>query len=250
MICALLIGRNGSLGFAGKNTHPVLGRPLIAYPLMAAGAARTVDRTYVSTDSPALAAIAEQHRAIVIERPPHLATDRALGDHAFVHGYEVIRDELARQGASVELMVLLMANAATVTAATIDEGVTVLRQHPSLDSAVTVSCYNMWSPIRARRIGADGLLEPFVSFEAFGDVSGLTCDRDSQGDVWFADMGVSIVRPHCLEHLDGGLLPQKWMGHRIHPIKQWGGLDVDCEWQIPLVEYWLRAHGVDDPIDS
>jgi len=34
------------------------------------------------------------------------------------------------------------------------------------------------------------------------------------------------------------------MGKRIHPIKQWGGLDVDFEWQIPLVEYWLRAHGV------
>ena len=34
-------------------------------------------------------------------------------------------------------------------------------------------------------------------------------------------------------------------GRRIHPIRQWGGLDVDYEWQIPLVEYWLRAHGVD-----
>jgi hypothetical protein len=35
------------------------------------------------------------------------------------------------------------------------------------------------------------------------------------------------------------------MGRRIHPIKQWGGLDVDYEWQIPLVEHWLRAHGIE-----
>ena len=32
-------------------------------------------------------------------------------------------------------------------------------------------------------------------------------------------------------------------------MKQWGGLDVDYEWQIPLVEHWLRAHGVEPPAD-
>jgi hypothetical protein len=58
-------------------------------------------------------------------------------------------------------------------------------------------------------------------------------------------MGLSIVRPRCLENLHAGLLPQKWMGRRIFPLKQWGGLDVDYEWQIPLVEHWLRAHGVE-----
>jgi len=140
-------------------------------------------------------------------------------------------------------MVLLFANAATIAPGTIDEGVRVLRERPEVDSAVTVSRYNMWSPLRARRIGDDGLLQPFVPFETFGDPATLNCDRDSQGDVWFADMGASIVRPRCLEHLDDGLLPQKWMGRRIHPLRQWGGLDVDYEWQLPQVEFWLRAHG-------
>jgi hypothetical protein len=61
--------------------------------------------------------------------------------------------------------------------------------------------------------------------------------------VWFADMGVSIIRPRCLEDLNYGLLPQKWMGQKIYPLKQWGGCDVDFEWQVPMVEYWLRKHG-------
>jgi cytidylyltransferase family protein len=245
MICALLLGRHGSAGFPGKNMYPVLGRPLMAYPLMAARDARGVDRTYVSTDSAALASIAAHYGATVIDRPAHLASPTALGDHAFAHGYEVIRDTIAGEGASLDLLVLLFANAATITAATIDEAITVMNTQPDLDSAVTVSCYNMWSPVRARRIDANGLLQPFVPFEAFGDPATLTCDRDSQGDVWFADMGLSVVRPHCLERLEDGVLPQRWMGRRIHPIKQWGGLDVDYEWQIPLVEHWLRAHGVD-----
>jgi hypothetical protein len=177
---------------------------------------------------------------LIIDRPAYLCTKEALGEDAFVHGYKYIRDTMKRD---VELVVLLFCNAATITSDLIDEGIKVLRKNPDYDSAVTVSRYNMWSPLRARKIAEDGLLHPFIPFETFGDPRTLNCDRDSQGDVWFADMGVSIVRPHCLENLDDGLLPQKWMGQRIYPLKQWGGLDVDYEWQIPQVEYWLRQHG-------
>jgi hypothetical protein len=245
MICALLLGREGSTGFPRKNVYPVLGRPLVAYPLMAAAGAPSVDRVYLSTDSPVLKKIGVDYGARIIDRPAHLASKTALGEDAYAHGYTVIREELAAEGREIELMVLLFANAATVMPALIEEGVDALRKNLEHDSAVSVSCYNMWSPLRARRIGEDGLLHPFVPFETFGDPLTLNCDRDSQGDVWFADMGLSIVRPRCLENLHAGLLPQKWMGRRIFPLKQWGGLDVDYEWQIPLVEHWLRAHGVE-----
>lgn len=240
MIAALLLGREGSLGFPGKNVHPVLGRPLMVYPLLAARHAQLVDEVYVSTDSDRMKQIACEHGASIIDRPAKLATKQALGEDAYAHGFRYIRDAL---GKSIELMVLLFCNAPTILAQTIDQGIEALRRDPSLDSAVTVSSYNMWSPLRARKIGPDGLLHPFVPFEAFGDPATLNCDRDSQGDVQFADMSVSIVRPRCLERLREGLLPQRWMGHRILPLKQWGGCDVDFEWQVPQVEYWLRAHG-------
>jgi hypothetical protein len=187
-------------------------------------------------------AIAREHGAEVIIRPPELATSQALGEDAFVHGYRVIRDAAAETGEEIELMVLLFCNSATVLGQTIDEGIEVLRSHPNYDSAITVSRYNMWSPLRARKIGPDGLLQPFVPFEIFGDPKTLSCDRDSQGDVWFADMGVSIVRPRCLENISTGLLPQKWMGQRIYPLKQWGGCDIDYEWQVPGVEFWLKKN--------
>jgi CMP-N-acetylneuraminic acid synthetase len=243
MICALLLGREGSSGFPGKNVMPVLGRPMMAYPLLAADATPGIDRVYVSTDSPRIRDIAAAHGARIIERPPYLATKEALGDDAFAHGYTVIRDELAQAGQAVELMVLLFCNAPTVTAGILQEGIDALRRDPEADSAVTVSVYNMWSPLRARRLDGAGYLQPFVPFEAFGDPATLNCDRDSQGDVFFADMGASIVRPRCLEHLHDGLLPQRWMGRKILPLRQWGGLDVDYPWQVPQVEHWLREHG-------
>lgn len=235
-----MLGREGSVGFPGKNTYPVLGKPLMAYPLLAAKEVPEIERIYVSTDSEKIKSIAMKYGAEIIDRPANLCTKEALGEHAFVHGYEYIRDHV---GQPIELMVLLFCNAPTILPKTLREGIGALREKPAYDSAVTVSKYNMWSPLRARKIGDDGLLHPFVPFETFGDPRTLNCDRDSQGDVWFADMSVSIVRPYCLEHLDEGLLPQKWMGQRIFPLKQWGGCDVDYEWQIPLVEYWLKYHG-------
>lgn len=248
MIVALLLGRKGSVGFPGKNTMEVLGRPLCAYPMLAATHSRHVDRLFVSTDDEEIMQIGREHGGEIIVRPPELCTKKALGEDAYVHGYEVIREKLkaessTEKGEKIELVVLLFCNAVTITAESIDQGIEVLRGNSDYDSAVTVSCYNMWSPLRARKIGEDGLLHPFVPFETFGDPATLNCDRDSQGDVWFADMGVSIVRSRCLDNLGSGLLPQKWMGQKIYPLKQWGGCDIDYEWQVPGVEHWLRAHG-------
>lgn len=242
MIPALLLGRKGSVGFPGKNLYPVLDKPLAYYPMNAALKAKGVDRVYISTDDEELMRLAEENGVEGIVRPPELCTKEALGEDAFVHGYHEIKKR--NKDKEIELIVLLFCNAATVTADLIDEGINVLRKRPEVDSAVSVSKYNMWSPLRARKIEEDGLLHPFVPFEVFGDPKTLNCDRDSQGDVWFADMGVSVVRPRCLENIKDGLLPQKWMGKRIYPLKQWGGCDVDFEWQIPLVEYWLRKHDI------
>jgi hypothetical protein len=239
MITALMIGREGSVGFPGKNTFPVLGKSLMEYPLIAAKKSKYVDKIFISTDSPKIKDIGKKYGAEIIDRPPELCTKEALGEHVFVHGYHHIQ---STSNDKIELMVLLFCNAPTILPKTIDEGIEILRKNPDYDSAVTVSRYNMWSPLRARKVGRDGLLHPFVPFETFGDPKTLNCDRDSQGDVWFADMSVSIVHPHCLDHLEDGLLPQKWMGQKIYPLQQWGGCDVDYEWQIPQVEYWLKKH--------
>ena len=151
-VAALLLGRKGSTGLPGKNSRPVLGRPMVAYPLMAARPAIHVDRIYVSTDDPEIAAIGVEHDAEVIDRPPELCTPEALGEDAYKHGHEVIRDRLAAIGEEVEMLPLLFANAPTVSGQLIDRGVEVLRADPTIDSAVTVSRYNMWSPLRARRL--------------------------------------------------------------------------------------------------
>lgn len=235
------MGRKGSKGFPSKNLYKVLGRPLAYYPMKAATECPLINKTYLSTDDEKLMRLARENKIEVIQRPPEFCTNEALGEDVYIHAYNFVKERNKEQ--EIELVVLLMCNAATITSETISKGIKVLRENPDFDSAVTVSKYNMWSPLRTRKIDKNGLLKPFVPFEVFGDPKTLNCDRDSQGDVWFADMGASIVRPRCLENLENGLLPQKWMGQKIYPLIQWGGLDVDYEWQIPQVEFWLINHG-------
>lgn len=240
MVISVLMGRKGSKGFPGKNLHTVLGHPLAYYPMAAAKGCREIDRVFLSTDDEKLIDLARQNDIEIIKRPPELCTDAALGEDVYRHAYNTVKDRCGGEG--IDLIALLMCNAPTVTSGQLSEGIKILRQNDEYDSAVTVSRYNMWSPLRARKINENGLLDPFVPFAHFGDSKSLNCDRDSQGDVWFADMGASIVRPGCLENMEEGLLPQKWMGRKIYPLKQTGGLDVDYEWQIPFVEYWLQEN--------
>ena len=242
MICALMIGRSGSRGLPKKNTKKVCGRYLCEYSLIAAKNSKYIDRIFISTNDPIIMKIGQKYGATIIKRPKHLAGKHSLGEDAFRHGYYKIKKILQKQNISIEQMVLLFANVATVNAELINKGIEFLRKNKTFDSAVSTSIYNMWSPLRARKLMKDGSLKPFVPFETFGNPKTLNCDRDSQGDVYFADMSVSVVRPKCLEQMKNGLLPQKWMGNKIAPIPSWGGCDVDYNWQIPTVEYWLRKN--------
>lgn len=234
-IPALVIGRRGSR-VANKNMRPVLGRPLALYPILAARHARAVTRTFVSTDCPQIRGLAEAEGCSVIDRPAHLATHEALAEDAFKHGFEAIVGELGE----VEFVVLLFANGATITPGMLDEGVAFLRAHEEYDSAVTVGRYNMYSALRARRI-EDGKVRPFVDPGLF---AGATCDRDSQGDTYFVDCSLFVLRPRCfLNNFAGGELPFRWIGRAVHPLIQEGGCDVDHEWQFPVVEHFLRRVG-------
>lgn len=241
MIPALIIGRGGSTGLPGKNTMELVGRPLMEYPILAAKHARCVDKIYLSTDSKDIADIGRGLGVEIIDRPDYLATKEAKSEDAFVHGFEAIK---ARYGKDVEAIVLLFCNGATITPGLIDQGYDALQSDATLDSAVSVSVYNMWSPARARKLDQDGYLVPAVDPSL---LEGVSCDRDTQGDVYYADCSMFVVRPKCMD-LSYGLDPFKWIGRKVLPLTQWGGLDIDYDWQVPMVEFWLKKHGFSETV--
>ncbi len=81
----IILARAGSKGLPGKNIAPLAGRPLIAHTIDHALAAQGVDRIAVSTDGPAIAAVAREMNIPVIDRPADLAGDLATVDAAARH---------------------------------------------------------------------------------------------------------------------------------------------------------------------
>lgn len=236
-VVAIVFGRKNSQGLPGKNLWPVLGRPLAVYPLLAARHAASVTHIYISTDSEELARLGASFGARWLPRPQALADNQALLEDAMAAAY---RQLLVLEPRVPDIVVALLANAATVPPGAIDDAVRRLHADPSLDSVATVTRWNQYTPARARVIGRDGLLKSFLPDE---QLVKATCDRNTAGDIYFVDAALSVVRPRALEHLHEGLAPFRWLGRRIWPMIQQGGLDVDDEEGLVLTEHWLRRHG-------
>tara|TARA_A100001035_G_scaffold263152_1_gene243459 strand:+ start:43 stop:780 length:738 start_codon:yes stop_codon:yes gene_type:complete len=238
---AILIGRKGSKGFPNKNTKIVKNKAMCEYPLIAAKKVKSIKKIFVATDCEKIKKFTKKYDVEFIDRPKRLNSDTALGEDVYKYCYDEAKKILDKENIKIRYIVLLMANAPMINAKLINDGIKKLNKNKKADSAVTVSKYNMWSPIRARKVNTNGYLDPFIPFKNM-KLKTINCDRDSQGDVYYADMSVSVVKPKCIENIDTGLLPQKWMGHKILPIFSGYAFDLDFEWQIPQVKFWLEKN--------
>ena len=123
MITALLIGRKGSRGFPGKNTAPVLGKPMAWYPMKTAEAVAEIDKTYLSTDDPELISIARSLESKLLKVQIIWPMIRHLEIMLF---NTVITKFAKRLGKKPELIVLLFCNAATISVKAINQGIEIL----------------------------------------------------------------------------------------------------------------------------
>lgn len=225
MVTAIIMGRKGSEGFPGKNLYKVCGKPMAQWVMEAALGAKC-DEVYLTTDCPDLKRIADSLDVGVIERPPELCTSQALGEDVYKHAYKLHPYS--------DYYVLMMCNAPTVLPNHITDGVFAVNER-HWDSACTVSKYNMYHPCRARDISSGNV-------ENIHGKLNVTCDRDSAGDAWFYDLGCAVAKNDGMKNMDWGMPPQRWLKGEIFPILNEAGLDVDYEWQMGQVEWWLRKY--------
>lgn len=231
LVCAVVLDTNHNREFPAHKT--VLGRALASYPLLAAKTSQYVSRTYLATDSKDIRAIALQHGTIIID-PPHSAGAHAV-ETLLKHSSHHILKELKAEAEALEFLVVLFANAPAVTGEIIDSGVEALRGRPEADSAVSVSQYNHLNPYAAKRQSKDGFLEPYAAYHR----------EASAADVWHPNWGVCVLRALSMDVNDGPP-PYPWLGNKIIPLKETGASAIDHAWQVPGMEYWLKAHGVSD----
>lgn len=242
MDIALIIGKDKSIGVPGKNLREIVGRPAAEYAFIAAKYAGC-DRIFVSTDSSAIADIGKAYGAIHIIRPPELAMPDSLTEDALLHAFESIKKYLkseAGQTRDITTISLLFCNNPAINVDLLKKAIQTLHDDPSFDSCFSVARYDMFSPARARKVNAEGEIQPFVDLQHIDNVSSI---RGSQGSVFFCDLSIQVMRPSCFEDMENGQLPFKWQGKKSKAIETDFGFDIDAEWQYIVIEYWLKKHG-------
>ena len=228
---AIIFAREGVDTF-DRCSFPILGRPVVSYPIMAALASKKIDKTYLSTQSKSIIQIAKAFDGLkVIERDGECKTVI----EEFQRSLLKVIDDLNQDPTQV---VLLLGNSPCVLGETIDNILEILESKPQLDSVVTVVKRHEFRPANAFRIIDEGLLDSFRS------------DKSDSDYKYFIDGRLIIVRTRCLLELKRPFEDISAVyGKKIFPVFQEEGIaDIDYIWQVPLVERWLKKNGFSDKL--
>jgi CMP-N,N'-diacetyllegionaminic acid synthase len=159
-VLGLVLARGGSKSVPRKNIYLVLGKPLLAYTIEAALAARSITRLVVTTNDPEIADIAGRLGAEVpFLRPPELAQDETPDYPVVRHALEWLE---AKDGYRPDLIAQLRPTSPLRTSRQLDEAVALLRAHPDADSVRGV-CRPRQNPHKMWRMTSDGLLHPLLA---------------------------------------------------------------------------------------
>jgi CMP-N-acetylneuraminic acid synthetase len=227
-VLALIPARGGSKGVPRKNIRPVRGKPLIAYTIETALAAKGFfRRILVSTDDDEIAKVARLHGAEVpFMRPAELANDKApmipVSQHAIRY---VENDEKTR----VDWVCLLQPTEPFRTVADIEQAMT-LAQAGDCDSVISVVQVFSVHPILMKRIDAGRLL-PYCIEEKEG-----TRRQDYFPQAYMRNGAIYLSRRDVLmEH-------HSLWGDVIHPyvMPPERSVGVDSELDLKLVELLMQ----------
>lgn len=120
-VIAIIPARGGSKGIPGKNLRPFLGVPLVARAVQAALGASHVDHVLVTSDDPAILAVARQYGADTVTRPEDISGDTASSESALLHALES-----SPACADAEVLVFLQCTSPLTTSGEIDAVIAAL----------------------------------------------------------------------------------------------------------------------------
>jgi CMP-N,N'-diacetyllegionaminic acid synthase len=158
-VLAIVPARAGSKGLPGKNVRQLGGKPLLAWPTVAAKASRYVDRVIISTDSQEFADIAVAHGAeCPFLRPADLASDTAPSIGFILHALSTLEAE----GEVYDFVVLLEPTSPLTEASDVDGALEQLVAS-NADAIVGVSAMETQHPAFSVLRDATGRIKPAQS---------------------------------------------------------------------------------------
>jgi N-acylneuraminate cytidylyltransferase len=221
---AVIPARGGSKGIPRKNIALLRGRPLIAYTIDAARAAKSLDRIVVSTDDEEIAAASRDLGAEIIMRPAELARDETGTLSVLQH----VVAELARTGYRPDAVMTLQPTSPLRTSTHIDEAARAFADDASADSLVScIEVPHVFHPRSVMRRTADGYLVPFLDLPQPG------CRQDKEPVFARNGAAIYITRTERLrEFIFGGRL-------MAYMMPEAASIDIDSPSDLATAEHFF-----------
>lgn len=225
---AIIPARGGSKGLKGKNIYPVAGRPLLAWSIMQALRSERVDRVFVSTDDPDIAAVAGRYGAGVIRRPAELAGDSASSESALLHAVEVLEREYA---IPVGLVVFLQATSPLRKPGDIDRAIERFEAEGA-DSLISVTRLDDLTVWERQAHGWESVNFDFRN-------RGMRQERAPQ---YIENGSIYLVTPEVLRMCGNRI------GNRlsVYEMEFWQTWEIDSLEEIDLIEFYMFKKNLAD----
>jgi CMP-N-acetylneuraminic acid synthetase len=227
-ILAVIPARGGSKGVVRKNIRPVCGKPLIAYTIETALAARhLLHRTIVSTDDSEIAAIARDRGADVpFLRPAELAGDKVPTLPVLQHAVSFIE---VQDDIKLDWVLLLQPTAPLRVVEDIEASVNLALRN-NCDAVISVVQVFAEHPILMKRI-EDNRLLPYCIEEKEG-----TRRQDYQPPAYMRNGAIYLTRRDVL--MDKDSIWGQVMRPYVMPLER--SVSIDSELELKLVELLIE----------
>lgn len=220
-VIAIIPARGGSKRILRKNLLPLRGKPMLAYSIEHACAAKGISTVYVSTEDPEIAAVACRYGAEVVWRPQELAGDEATSESALRH----VLDWHGLQGRTEpDLVMFLQCTSPVRRPGTLDQALAAV-QAQNADSLFS-ACENsrlIWG------LSAEGQPYPF-------NYDYRRRQREQTMDRQFRENGsLYVFKPHILREENNRL------GGRmaVFEMDYWSSFQIDTPEHCELIEWIL-----------
>ncbi len=206
-ILGIIPARGGSQGFPKKNIKLLLGKPVIAYTIIAARRSQLITRLTVSTEDREIAEISQQYGAEVIFRPVELAADNSPIEDALRHTVTYLKE---KEGYSPDIIVQMQANVPIRKEGMIDKVIKKLIDTKA-DSAISIYEVDQ-IPELMKTLDGDKLKPKHGLPDGYR--------RQDFSSLYLADGAVMVTRTDVLFETIGDKRAHAYLGNNVSGVVQ------------------------------
>lgn len=232
-IVALLTGR-GNNTLKDKNVLLVHGKPLLYFPAIMAKRSLYINDFYVSSDDEKILKAGAKLGYKRIVRPAELAMPDSQHVDAILHALK----EMKKDGIEPDILVVLLANSATVKTQWIDACIRNILDNPDISASVPVYEEMDDHPYRAKKLDSEGFLATYIDFKG----QKVSTNRQDLPKNYFLCHNFWVLNVKKSVYCEGGQPPWLFMGNKIKPLIVQNTFDVHTREDIANTSDWLERN--------